>query len=303
MTYAQVEAAARGAYERGDAIGALRLFRDFLQTGPGPVDRGRTHTAIAELYLRVGASSATRIRAELVQARELLVNSCEYLPLALLTSMLVACAENNEPEALCWHRAFTDLCRRHPTESVVTRWRGRFTHLLGRLARARGAHAQAVKYYQQAIVEYRRYEPNRSEAQQMARMASAWIAWHMLRLGDTGEARRYLDPCEGPVFSSAWEAVRACFEVEYHLAVGDLERARFWLSLARQWSNPSAESTVRVLYSRALVARALGHTDRAYQLGAETRHLAASLKQDSILPELRTFLQSLSPVGASTGTP
>lgn len=292
MTFAQVEAEAQGAYERGDALGALRRLRDYLQTRPGPTEAGRAHTAIAELYIRVGGSSMARIRAELGRARELLAQSKDYLPLALLTSMRAACTDNNEAEATCWHRAYIDLCRRHPSDVAVSRYRGRFTCLLGRLARARGAHALATKHYHQAMSEYRRYESDRSEAQKLSRMAHAWMAWHLLRLGQTEEARHHLDECDGPVFSPAWEVTRASFEVEYHLAVDNLSRAQFWLSLARQWCHPRAEANVRVQYCEALVARARGRLDRAATLAVETRRLAASLKQDDLLSEIRQFLCS-----------
>ena len=283
--------AAKEFHARGDVLGLYRFARERVTDAHDPHDEGIARTLVAEVLIRWHLGSPSAVEGELIRAKALLRPFPADQAYALLVHLVWRTGENDIAAVQRLQLAYERLCKSHPDELGVQRWRGRISAWLGRLALAHGDLDEATIHFERTVVEYQQFEPDPGSREQLIRMSKLRLAEFALRRGDLPTARRYLDECEGSTISRLWETIRACTEVQYAIRNGSRERAQFWLRLAHSWATPQSEAATMLTLAQARLSYALGELNKARLLTLEARRLAASHKQDHLLPEIREFFR------------
>lgn len=288
MQFSEVERLAHEAYERGDVFGVLRLWREFASQTNDKVAAGKARIHLAEMWGRVGGVHPLRVRSELEQARRVL-NTPADVAHVLAVAISLAVGENNPTETAATVARYREHMSKYPGDPEVYKWWPRLRTWLARLAVVQGDNAGAIEHLREALVELRTMEPDRDTRVNMTRQFNMLLAIRYHAAGDLEAMRACLDASDGSLHSANAEALRACAEVEYHLATGNPERARFFLGLAKSWSSGHPESLVQTAYVQAKLAYAGGNVKKAALLCAEARRLAGVHKQDALAGPIRAL--------------
>ena len=278
-------------YTRGDAMGLYRFVRQKIAEATDAHDEGIARAVLADVLIRWQLSAMPTVEAELTRAKMLLRPHADDYAYALLLHLLWRAGENDVAGVQRLLSAYERLWLANPGRPGVQRWRGRISQWLGRLALAQGDLDGASLHFERSLVEFQKYEPDPGSQQQLIRMSKLRLAEFALQRWDLTRARRYLDECEGSTISRLWETIRACTEVQYAIRNGSRERAQFWLRLAHSWATPQSEAATMLTLAQARLSYALGELNKARLLTLEARRLAASHKQDHLLPEIREFFR------------
>lgn len=300
MTFEEMRQAAQEFHTRGDAIGMYRYLRERIDRAADPYEEGSGRLLLADMLIGWRLGSQATIRSELARARFLFRSSPEELADCVFIHLAWRASENDLAGVQKHLSVYNRLCDRYPELPGVQRWRGRIHHWLGHLTLAQGNVKGAIEEYERSIREFTRYEPDPESREQLIRMSKLRLARFALPMGELEKARRYLDDCDGSTISRLWETMRACAEVEYAILVNNAERVRFWMRLAQSWATAQSEATTVLALTQAKVAYANGELAKARLLTLEARRLAAELKQDHLLTEVREFFR-LQTTGAGAG--
>ena len=291
VTFEEMRQAAQAYHTQGDAMGMYRFLRQRVEEAADGHEEGIARTLLADALILWHLGSRNTVAAELSRAKALLKPYPEDRALALFVHMYWCGTENDLSEFSRVLATYERLCQRHTDLPGVQRWRGRISQWFGRLALAQGDLGGATVHFERSLVEFEKYEPDPGSREQLIRMSKLRLAEFALRRGDLPTARRYLDECEGSTISRLWETIRACTEVQYAIRNGSRERAQFWLRLAHSWATPQSEAATMLTLAQARLSYALGELNKARLLTLEARRLAASHKQDHLLPEIREFFR------------